>query len=129
LRRRAAAQAAAATIAEGLPVAASAAVASLQALNNINQERNGLAMAGNQKSGNQNNSERGFASMDEDKQREIAKKGGESVPDEKRSFSQDSELASEAGRKGGQESGGNFKNDRERAAEAGRKGGESRGGR
>ena len=56
-------------------MAASAAVASLQALNNINQERNGLAMAGNQKSGNQNNSERGFASMDEDKQREIAKKG------------------------------------------------------
>ncbi len=31
-------------------------------------------------------SNRGFASMDEDKQREIARKGGESVPDEKRSF-------------------------------------------
>ena len=40
--------------------------------------------------------------MDEDKQREIAKKGGESVPDERRSFSHNSELASEAGRKGGQ---------------------------
>ena len=37
--------------------------------------------------------------MDEDKQREIAKKGGESVPDEKRSFSRDHELASEAGRR------------------------------
>jgi general stress protein YciG len=47
-------------------------------------------------------SNRGFASMDEDKQREIAKKGGESVPDEKRSFSRDHELASEAGRKGEQ---------------------------
>ena len=44
---------------------------------------------------------RGFAGMDEDKQRDIARKGGESVPDEKRSFSKDHELASEAGRKGG----------------------------
>ena len=52
-------------------------------------------------------SSRGFASMDEDKQREIASKGGESVPDEKRSFSQDRELAAEAGRKGGEASGGN----------------------
>jgi general stress protein YciG len=81
------------------------------------------------KNQNQNDSgdKRGFASMDEDKQREIAKKGGQSVPDEKRSFSQDPELASEAGRKGGQESGGNFKNDPERASEAGREGGQSRG--
>jgi general stress protein YciG len=52
-------------------------------------------------------SNRGFASMDEDRQRDIARKGGESVPDEKRSFSQDRELASEAGRKGGEASGGN----------------------
>lgn len=50
-------------------------------------------------------STRGFASMDEDRQREIASKGGRSVPAEKRSFSQDRELASEAGRKGGQASG------------------------
>jgi general stress protein YciG len=75
-----------------------------------------------------NTSERGFASMDEDKQREIASKGGQSVPDEKRSFSQDPQLAAEAGRKGGQESGGNFKNDPERAAEAGREGGQQSGG-
>ncbi|WP_294246870.1 general stress protein [uncultured Sphingomonas sp.] len=34
------------------------------------------------------------------------------------------EKASEAGRKGGQESGGNFKNDPERTAEAGSKGGQ-----
>ncbi|AKE96026.1 general stress protein [Cronobacter sakazakii] len=40
-------------------------------------------------------------------------------------FAEDRERASEAGRKGGQNSGGNFKNDRERAAEAGRKGGRS----
>ena len=81
----------------------------------------------NKQNQNQDSSKRGFASMDEDKQREIASKGGQSVPDEKRSFSQDPELASEAGKKGGEESGGNFKNDPERAAEAGKKGGESRG--
>lgn len=51
-------------------------------------------------------STRGFASMDGNRQREIASKGGRSVPAEKRSFSQDRELASEAGRKGGQVSGG-----------------------
>ena len=33
-------------------------------------------------------STRGFASMDPEKQRAIARKGGESVPHEKRSFSQ-----------------------------------------
>lgn len=48
---------------------------------------------------------RGFASMTEDRQREIASKGGRSVPAEKRSFSQDRGLASQAGRKGGQASG------------------------
>ncbi|MGA7386056.1 MAG: general stress protein [Methylocella sp.] len=47
---------------------------------------------------------RGFASMDVEKQREIARKGGRSVPDEKRSFSQNRQLASEAGRKGGRSS-------------------------
>lgn len=49
-------------------------------------------------------SNRGFASMDAEKQREIARKGGRSVPNEKRSFSQNHQLASEAGRKGGQSS-------------------------
>lgn len=51
-------------------------------------------------------SSRGFASMDRAKQREIARKGGESVPNEKRSFSQDRELAASAGRKGGEASQG-----------------------
>lgn len=45
-------------------------------------------------------SDRGFASMDEDKQKDIASKGGEN-------------------------SGGNFKNDTERASEAGKKGAEA----
>jgi general stress protein YciG len=39
-------------------------------------------------------------------------------------FSQDREKASEAGKKGGQQSGGNFKNDPQRASEAGKKGGQ-----
>lgn len=51
-------------------------------------------------------SKRGFAAMDKDRQREIARKGGASVPDEKRSFSQDRDLAAAAGRKGGEASHG-----------------------
>jgi len=51
--------------------------------------------------------------MDAERQREIASKGGRSVPAEKRSFSQDRELASEAGRKGGQASGGTRAQDQE----------------
>ena len=39
-------------------------------------------------------------------------------------FSQDREKASEAGKKGGQQSGGNFKNEPQRASEAGKKGGQ-----
>jgi len=49
---------------------------------------------------------RGFAAMDKTRQREIARKGGASVPDEKRSFSQDRDLAASAGRKGGEASHG-----------------------
>src|SRR6202165_3574005 len=73
-------------------------------------------------------SNRGFASMDEDKQREIASKGGKSVPDEERSFSKDPELAAEAGRKGGESVPAgerSFSKDPELASEAGRKGGEN----
>ncbi|MGV1873736.1 general stress protein [Agrobacterium rosae] len=57
----------------------------------------------NSQNGNQSGgdtSKRGFASMDDDKQRDIASKGG-------------------------QASGGNFANDPARASEAGKKGGES----
>lgn len=49
-------------------------------------------------------SKRGFASMDRERQRAIAAEGGRSVPNEKRSFSQNRQLAAEAGRKGGQAS-------------------------
>jgi uncharacterized protein len=108
-------------------------------------------MAERQQQGpNQGSSNRGFASMDDEKQREIARKGGESVPAEERSFSRDRELASEAGRKGGearsdsssaegnesdeqdrsgsQAGGRTFERDPELASEAGRKGGQSSGG-
>lgn len=49
---------------------------------------------------------RGFASMDPERQREIARKGGASVPSEKRAFSTDRSLAAEAGRRGGEASHG-----------------------
>jgi general stress protein YciG len=39
--------------------------------------------------------------MNPEKQREITSKGGKSVPAEKRSFSQNRDLAAQAGRKGG----------------------------
>ncbi len=71
-------------------------------------------------------SKRGFASMDPEKQREIARKGGQSVPVEKRSFSQNPELAARAGRKGGQSvdpSKRSFAMNHALASEAGRKGG------
>ncbi|WP_410013842.1 general stress protein [Sodalis sp. C49] len=39
-------------------------------------------------------------------------------------FAEDKQKASDAGKKGGQQSGGNFKNDPEKASEAGKKGGQ-----
>jgi uncharacterized protein len=59
------------------------------------------------------NERRGFAAMDPDKQREIAKKGGEEV-------SKNRTHMSEIGRKGGEE----VSKDREHMARIGRKGGE-----
>lgn len=44
---------------------------------------------------------RGFACMSPEKRREIARKGGASVPKDKRSFAKDPGLAMRAGRKGG----------------------------
>jgi general stress protein YciG len=66
--------------------------------------------------------------MDAQKQREIARKGGANVPDEKRSFAQNRTLASDAGRKGGRAVAGkarSFSVDRDLASQAGRKGGET----
>lgn len=74
-------------------------------------------------------SNRGFASMDPARQREIASKGGHGVPPEKRSFSKNRQLAAAAGKKGGEAVPAgerSFSQNRELAAAAGRKGGESR---
>jgi general stress protein YciG len=74
-------------------------------------------------------SSRGFASMDQLKQRAIASKGGRNVPAAKRSFSRNRVLAAAAGRKGGESlpaKGRSFSLNRELAAEAGRRGGRSR---
>ena len=71
-------------------------------------------------------STRGFASMDAETRRAIASKGGQSVPNEKRSFSQNRTLSAEAGRKGGQnlsDESRSFSRNRDLAAQAGRKGG------
>lgn len=46
-------------------------------------------------------SRRGFAAMDPERRREIARKGGASVPADKRSFSKSRELAVKAGHLGG----------------------------
>lgn len=54
---------------------------------------------------------RGFAAMDKDRQREIARKGGAATPDASRSFSRNHDLAVEAGRKGGMTPRGKAKRD------------------
>ncbi len=52
-------------------------------------------------------SKRGFASMDQEKQREIASKGGKASHESGNAHEFTSEEAREAGRKGGEASGGN----------------------
>ncbi|MBD2596297.1 stress-induced protein [Nostoc sp. MBR 210] len=64
-------------------------------------------------------SKRGFASMDEDKQREIASKGGHAAHEKGTAHEFTSEEAREAGRKGGE----TVSKDREHMAEIGREGG------
>ncbi|BAY88180.1 MULTISPECIES: KGG domain-containing protein [unclassified Tolypothrix] len=66
-------------------------------------------------------SKRGFASMDEDKQREIASKGGHAAHEKGTAHEFTSEEAREAGRKGGEA----VSQDREHMAEIGSKGGKS----
>lgn len=61
-----------------------------------------------------------------ERRREIARKGGKSVPSEQRSFAKNPELASTAGRKGGlavSASKRSFSIDRQLASQAGKKGG------
>ncbi len=75
-------------------------------------------------------SNRGFASMDDEKQREIASKGGKAAHEKGTAHEFTPEEAAEAGRKGGEaahEKGTAHEFTPEEAAEAGRKGGEARG--
>lgn len=67
---------------------------------------------------------RGFASMDPEKRRLIAAKGGRSVKAENRSFSKDKSLAARAGQKGGKSVPAEkrqFSTNRDLAIEAGKK--------
>ena len=66
-------------------------------------------------------SNRGFASMDEDKQREIASEGGKAAHEKGTAHEFTSEEAREAGKKGGEA----VSQDREHMSEIGKKGGES----
>jgi general stress protein YciG len=70
-----------------------------------------------------NTSNRGFASMDHQKQREIASKGGQAAHNRGTAHEFTPEEARAAGRKGGEA----VSRDRAHMAEIGRKGGEARG--
>ena len=63
-------------------------------------------MAEDNKNQGGNTSNRGFASMDPEKQREIASEGGRAAHEKGTAHEFTSEEAREAGRKGGQSSGG-----------------------
>lgn len=67
-----------------------------------------------------NTSNRGFASMDPEKQKEIASKGGRAAHESGNAHEFDSREAREAGKKGGQ----SVSQDREHMSEIGKKGGE-----
>lgn len=64
-----------------------------------------------------NKDQRGFASMDEDKQREIASKGGKAAHEKGNAHEFSSEEAKEAGKKGGEVT----RQDKEHMSEIGRK--------
>ena len=65
---------------------------------------------------------RGFASMDEERQREIASKGGKAAHEKGTAHEFTSEEARDAGRKGGQ----TVSQDRQHMADIGRAGGKAR---
>lgn len=71
---------------------------------------------------NNNQSNRGFSGMDEDKQREIAAQGGRAAHESGNAHEFSSEEAREAGRKGGEA----VSQDREHMSEIGQKGGQQR---
>ncbi|MDQ3185343.1 MAG: hypothetical protein M3Q16_02550 [Pseudomonadota bacterium] len=78
-------------------------------------------MPSNKASSSGQGSKRGFASMDEDKQKEIASKGGKAAHEKGTAHEFDSNEARQAGQKGGEAVSG----DRKHMSDIGRKGGES----
>ncbi len=75
-----------------------------------NQGNQGGNKGGNQggnQGGQSGKSERGFAAMDPERQREIASEGGKAAHESGNAHEFTSEEAREAGRKGGQATGGN----------------------
>jgi uncharacterized protein len=85
---------------------------------------NGAASTGSQQGGaSRTRSNRGFASMDREKQREIASKGGRAAHAKGTAHEFDSGEAREAGRKGGMA----VSRNRDHMAAIGRRGGEARG--
>ena len=92
-----------------------------------NQSNNGANTAGQngsqQGGASRTRSNRGFASMDRDKQKEIASKGGRAAHAKGTAHEFDSGEAREAGRKGGMA----VSRNREHMAAIGRRGGEARG--
>jgi uncharacterized protein len=72
---------------------------------------------------NSGNSKRGFASMDPNKQREIASKGGKAAHAKGTAHQFSTDEAREAGKKGGKK----VSRDREHMARIGRKGGQASG--
>jgi uncharacterized protein len=95
--------------------------------NSINHFRR-LIMANQQNQDQSNTSNRGFASMDPEKQREIASQGGQAAHEKGTAHEFTSEEAREAGRKGGEAAhakGTAHEFTSEEAREAGRKGGQA----
>lgn len=88
-----------------------------------NTSRGGAANSSSGSSASSRRSNRGFASMDTSKQREIASKGGRAAHAKGTAHEFDSGEAREAGRKGGMA----VSRNREHMAAIGRKGGEARG--
>jgi general stress protein YciG len=93
---------------------------------NLNQQNHG----GGRDQGSQDSTQptpgkkgRGFASMDPEKQREIASKGGRAAHEKGTAHQFSADEAREAGRKGG----GTVSRDRHHMAEIGRVGGQARG--
>ncbi len=72
-----------------------------------NQGKQGGSKGGSKGSGQGGKSERGFAAMDPNRQREIASAGGKAAHQSGNAHEFNSEEARAAGRKGGQSSGGN----------------------